>query len=71
MLEYDIEPDGLYFVYGVHILPDGSKDRHHVGTVDVLDVAKAGAENAKAVFDYCYVKQFGVGTVYFSRREWA
>lgn len=67
MIEYDCEPDGLYFVYGANVLPDGSKDRHHVVTVDVLDVAKAGADNATKAYDYCYVKQFGVGTVYFSR----
>lgn len=71
MLEYDIEPDGLYFVYGVHVAEDGSKDRHHVTTVDVLDVAKAAAHNATRAFDYCYVKQFGQGTVYYSRRDMA
>lgn len=68
MPEYDIEPDGLYFIYGVNRCEDGSKDRFHVGTVDVLDVAKAGADNATRAYDYCYVKQFGAGTVYFVER---
>ena len=67
-MEYDTEPGGQYVVYGVVVMQDGSKDRHHVCTVDVLDVAAACADNARAAFDYCYVKQFGSGTVYFSRR---
>ncbi len=65
-MEHYGDPDGLYFVYGVEVLPDGTRDRYLVSTVDILDVAKAKADLATAAYNYCYVKQFGVGTVYFS-----
>ncbi len=62
------EPDGLYFVYGVCVQPDGSKDRTMMCTLDRLDHAQARADQGLRAYDYCYVKQFGQGTVYVAQR---
>lgn len=66
-LQYDDEPDGLYFIYGVEEI-NGKKERYYVNCVDVHDVATSLAQNAAMVYDYTYVKKFGEGTVFVTRR---
>ena len=68
-MEYDNEPDGLYFIYGVYEDANGKdKERHYVRCVDSEVVAKSLAWTAaKNEYDYCYVEQFGVGRIYTIR----